>query len=1132
MSNHLEQNLKKLSNMCNDPREAYTRMRHTIKAAKEYIKKTVIRNMYSAMIKRKIGTNEVEALARRIEGRNRIRNASEVVRIMKKRLKWVEKERKVLKFSLNERRSNLKRIITNRVARKFKSVEREERDFAWKEANIKSKKKAEFAAVKIANREQTKESINKENEETKFYKVTDEELKNEPRLEEDNYVVYGDVHLSEPEKKCLNLGPKFMITPQMNKEDYQVEIEVEAVKTRMEIHKYKELKDMEGKVTESEKISIEKEDRLSREVFDKEEGTLRMSKLRVTDAKYNTRSYPPREADTNSELLIQIRNEECLNVFEQMKKENSDNKGRLKETNMTVEESQGKRSLMQKVKKGEIVITTTDKSGKFAVIEPKLYKKAAEVHLKDKEITSKNVTETETLFNRHAKQIIKSLQMGTVHGKYGQVERINQAFTSVNGKPGPIYFLIKDHKKLKDNEKIPPTRPVCSARGGPGARLSNLISMMINYAADATESETECKSTEEAMHKILETNKSLSDTQNSHQMEDLVVLSMDVKALYPSLKIKEVIPIIYQMIIRLQEEEKLCIEDVDWAEVGKYLAVTCSEEEIKEKKLSSAIPKRAVGEDTRGKKPGPAYWESDTIEVRRNGEVEKIRKWITSREPSANQKSRMLALMIVKAVEVSMKNHMYIFDGKIYKQEDGGPIGDELSQAVARLVMIWWDEQFCKKCEELNIQLKMYIRYVDDSNLATNPLQLGCRYENNQLVIKKELIEKDKGEKPDKLTARILKEIANTITKMIQMEEDVASNYTDNKLPILDLKVWLEKEEDLVAIRHEFFKKPMASKTTLRAKTAYPTSQLRSIMVEEVLRRMRNCHPDMKKEDRGKHITEFAKEMMISGHSEKFRQVVINKAKNKFDRQLKDHLEGTKSLYRSRQERERDIMKKGGKSSKDSWYRRKSKDNQIATSVLRIPYTTNSKLKRHTKTKLDNMRHPEGTKMTIVEGGGDKLKNLLMKPDPFHKDRCDRPDCDLKNCREKCYQGHVNYSIKCISCEEANSNTKYVYLGESSRGSHNRSKQHKEAYKNKSGFMWDHDVEEHGGVADVKYETESIVRDRDPMRRIIRESVRIQNARRDAGNNIKDVDGKVVKLMNRKDEWFGIKTIQVNFEQE
>ena len=50
--------------------------------------------------------------------------------------------------------------------------------------------------------------------------------------------------------------------------------------------------------------------------------------------------------------------------------------------------------------------------------------------------------------------------------------------------------------------------------------------------------------------------------------------------------------------------------------------------------------------------------------------------------------------MLVKATEVSIKNHMYCFDGKFYKQEDGGPIGDELAQAIARIVMIWWDEKF------------------------------------------------------------------------------------------------------------------------------------------------------------------------------------------------------------------------------------------------------------------------------------------------------------------------------------------------------------------------------------------------------------------------------------------------------
>ena len=49
--------------------------------------------------------------------------------------------------------------------------------------------------------------------------------------------------------------------------------------------------------------------------------------------------------------------------------------------------------------------------------------------------------------------------------------------------------------------------------------------------------------------------------------------------------------------------------------------------------------------------------------------------------------------MLVKSFETTITNHMYRFDGNIYKQTDGGPIGDELSQDIARLVMVWWDEQ-------------------------------------------------------------------------------------------------------------------------------------------------------------------------------------------------------------------------------------------------------------------------------------------------------------------------------------------------------------------------------------------------------------------------------------------------------
>ena len=70
----------------------------------------------------------------------------------------------------------------------------------------------------------------------------------------------------------------------------------------------------------------------------------------------------------------------------------------------------------------------------------------------------------------------------------------------------------------------------------------------------------------------------------------------------------------------------------------------------------------------------------------------------------------------------------------------------------------------------------------------------------------------------------------------------------------------------------------MASRATLRSSTAYPQSQLRAIMIEEVLRRLRNCSPGSSWEEKGKHLTEFALSLKSSGHGERFRVEVFNKA--------------------------------------------------------------------------------------------------------------------------------------------------------------------------------------------------------------------------------------------------------------
>ena len=107
------------------------------------------------------------------------------------------------------------------------------------------------------------------------------------------------------------------------------------------------------------------------------------------------------------------------------------------------------------------------------------------------------------------------------------------------------------------------------------------------------------------------------------------------------------------------------------------------------------------------------------------------------------------------------------------------------------------------------------------------------------------------------------------------MTDDIRENHKDNKLPILDLKCWTEIRDGKTIIFHDFYKKPMASKTSIRSKTSMPSSQIRSILVEEGLRRMRNVTPSLPEEYRNVHLTDFAKEMMRGGHTENYRKAII-----------------------------------------------------------------------------------------------------------------------------------------------------------------------------------------------------------------------------------------------------------------
>lgn len=178
---------------------------------------------------------------------------------------------------------------------------------------------------------------------------------------------------------------------------------------------------------------------------------------------------------------------------------------------------------------------------------------------------------------------------------------------------------------------------------------------------------------------------------------DPQLLSMDVEKLYPSLNIEMTAKIIYSMVL----ESPIQFDNINYDEVGKYLAVMMTDEEIDRDKLKTALPVRNVklikereGQPVRGARPGISYLDSEVATVIMDGKRVKVPKWKLAHRPSARQQKRMVARLISTALVVAFQNHLYMFDGKVYLQLDGGPIGLELAQAAARMVRLKWDELF------------------------------------------------------------------------------------------------------------------------------------------------------------------------------------------------------------------------------------------------------------------------------------------------------------------------------------------------------------------------------------------------------------------------------------------------------
>ena len=172
------------------------------------------------------------------------------------------------------------------------------------------------------------------------------------------------------------------------------------------------------------------------------------------------------------------------------------------------------------------------------------------------------------------------------------------------------------------------------------------------------------------------------------------------------------------------------------------------------------------------------------------------------------------------------------------------------------------------------------------------------RFNGKKLVIKKELVEEDKLVPEDVRTMNILKDIGNTIFKCIQFTVDCPSMHPEtNKVPVLDLQVSVKSGTQIV---YEFYEKPVASKFVIPQNSAHSKSMKMSVLVEEGVRRLRNCSRGMDGQKSRNVMTSWAHKLRRSGYPGTTRHQVIKAACEKYEKMCQDEDEGVRPIHRSR----------------------------------------------------------------------------------------------------------------------------------------------------------------------------------------------------------------------------------------
>ena len=669
-----------------------------------------------------------------------------------------------------------------------------------------------------------------------------------------------------------------------------------------------------------------------------------------------------------------------------------------------------------------------------------------------------------------------------------------------NTLPPSLYFTVKDHKLMVPGDPLP-ARPVCGAVRAHNGQLGFMLVKVLDAVSDilAKQNGTESISTEDTIATIEE------KINRNDDIEDLVFFSTDVKSLYPSLDGKRCAAII----ARLVRESTLVVEDVNWEEAALYIALNLDRNKVEELGLKEVIPawRRAGG---RGRHPGIV-----TKEVR--GPLQEEKDWERSlflpptRRATGGEKKLILSICVEQGLLAAVDGHLFVWHKEVMKKQEGLGIGSDLTRAVARLVMLDWDQRFLNLAMDNKITIYMYNRYVDDTANAARALAPGVRWgeEERSMVFLPHLVEEDREVEADIRTMREVVRMGSSLDTSIQLTGDCPSSNESGKMPLLNTQVWVEDKK----VMYENYRKPVANELLMLEMSAMPAGMKRTVLTQEVVRIRRNIHPELPWETTVKHLDNLSQRLRMSGYDETYRYQVIKSGVEGFDKMMAEAEQGGRPINSPRTWEE-DLRQRNKYFKKKRWYRRGGYDVPLF-----VPHTPRGELAKRMKEKEAQNNQGRTIRFRIVEKGGITLEQKLRRSNPWAKEKCGRPKCFP--CKGEgggnCWRESVTYTIFCEECGKEVA----AYKGESGRNGFSRGCEHLDgltARDEEKSVLWLHSKTHHQGREDVVYTMQVTGGYKDPLDRQLMERVQISN-----------FGGPT--LMNRRNEMGGLRVERTQYRR-